>query len=933
MAITNKLPDGSTWNSFVLQNVTEDQTVTVTFAPDLNDDGIPDKYQTVTVLTSTDGDGTVSPQKNEVALGGNAVFTVTPGAGQALYQIKNGESVLYTNNDPQDVFDGTYTYSNVMVGTTLTFVFGVDTDGDGIPDMAETWYTISMEHDANTAISSTGVPGTDANSIRIKAGNSAVFNFSANSGYAIRTLTIDGTQYINDGRPKEPEVSWSSYTFTNVNADHAISVTGGVTTGSTPEDLTVPDEYKLSVTPVMVDAAEEGSVTLPPILVIYGHDATIAIEAVADKAVDTIVVGDTTYINDPDYGKAAVTDSESLAEAIDNPEISELSIDSPVLLSGESQINRPITLDGNGETITQSSVGKTFTFTQNSTVNDVVIESTADNTEWHSSYGIQFYTGEHTLNNATLTGGNAGVIVNSATLNLEGTIDVSGNTFGGIEVCKSASDSTARSAMPAGVLNINNATIINSTEEYGKPTIWIDGNTDAEGIVNGADAFTVVEVPHGGTTQKQFYLDAANVKPIRVGDSCYDTLPEAISAVPDGVSTTIELHADVLVTSDAIQIPSGKIIVLDLKGHRIYSNSLPKRVITNAGDLTITGDGIITAEESGASGTGAINNDGTLKILSGTFKGGAGANGAAINNRTGGVLTIEGGTVEGCPRGIQNLGTLTIVDGMFTGTDSYTGSKEGNAVINGPSGIATIKGGTFVGDLNGVSNMDNGNGTLTIDGGKFYSNGSEGSGAIYNGDGNTIYITDCFASVAGESGATFANRGTAVVTGGTFVGDNCNSQTYTINSGQTDSAGCSILLGPDVSVTGTFGALRVVSGTATVEGGTYQVSECDEHASTPFYALYCAGECGEASVDVQDGTFVSLNSAVLCGCPGITNPSHVTIQNGTFTSPESTDVLITRDVGTITLSGGNYSSNIVDYVDDLHEVSEVEGRYQVVAKS
>lgn len=62
---TNKLPEGSTWSKFVLKNVTEDQTVTVTFAPDANDDGIPDKYQIVTVSATTDGTGEVTPSKKK----------------------------------------------------------------------------------------------------------------------------------------------------------------------------------------------------------------------------------------------------------------------------------------------------------------------------------------------------------------------------------------------------------------------------------------------------------------------------------------------------------------------------------------------------------------------------------------------------------------------------------------------------------------------------------------------------------------------------------------------------------------------------------------------------------------------------------------------------------------------------------------------------
>lgn len=95
--------------------------------------------------------------------------------------------------------------------------------------------------------------------------------------------------------------------------------------------------------------------------------------------------------------------------------------------------------------------------------------------------------------------------MNGAKVTLKGTIDVSGNTFGGIEVCKGASLN-----LTAGVLDVTGASIINTTEAYAKPTIWIDGNTEDEGIVVGAEDMTMVEILHGDTIQKQYYLDPAN---------------------------------------------------------------------------------------------------------------------------------------------------------------------------------------------------------------------------------------------------------------------------------------------------------------------------------------------------------------------------------------------------------------------------------------
>ena len=105
---TNQLPQGSTWNKFIIKNVTENQEIRVTFSSDSNSDGVPDKYQTVVVTATADGSGTVDPLKKEIALGDDLTFTVTPGEGQALYQIKNGDEILYTNT-AESPFNGTFT--------------------------------------------------------------------------------------------------------------------------------------------------------------------------------------------------------------------------------------------------------------------------------------------------------------------------------------------------------------------------------------------------------------------------------------------------------------------------------------------------------------------------------------------------------------------------------------------------------------------------------------------------------------------------------------------------------------------------------------------------------------------------------------------------------------------------------------------------------
>ena len=144
--------------------------------------------------------------------------------------------------------------------------------------------------------------------------------------------------------------------------------------------------------------------------------------------------------SNPNFGKAIIEDVEDVQAALEDPDVSEMTLNAALPTTSEIQVDKPMTINGAGNTVTKSEPGKVFTMTKDSTIEDIVIENTADNAEWNSSYGVQFYTGEHTVKDSTFTGGNAGIIANSATVNLEGTIDVSGNTFGGIEVCRSQAD-------------------------------------------------------------------------------------------------------------------------------------------------------------------------------------------------------------------------------------------------------------------------------------------------------------------------------------------------------------------------------------------------------------------------------------------------------------------------------------------------------------
>lgn len=118
-----------------------------------------------------------------------------------------------------------------------------------------------------------------------------------------------------------PEGStWEQFKLVNVTADTTVTVTFAEDTNGND----VPDKYdKVTVTAA---AGENGTVNPTSATVTPGDDVTINILPSEGYAVDEITVGDTTYVNDPNFGKAFATDGAAIEEAATNPEISEVVI-------------------------------------------------------------------------------------------------------------------------------------------------------------------------------------------------------------------------------------------------------------------------------------------------------------------------------------------------------------------------------------------------------------------------------------------------------------------------------------------------------------------------------------------------------------------------------------------------------------------------------
>lgn len=152
-----------------------------------------------TLTTSVVGSGSISldPSGGTYESGTRVALTAYPNSGSTF--------VGWTGVDSSD---GNVASVTMNSARTVTAKFSGSSP-------SQTAYTITASVGSGGSISPSG-------SVSVSAGNSQTFSITASSGYQIQDVEVDGTS----------KGAISSYTFTNVNSNHAISVTFSV--GSTP---------------------------------------------------------------------------------------------------------------------------------------------------------------------------------------------------------------------------------------------------------------------------------------------------------------------------------------------------------------------------------------------------------------------------------------------------------------------------------------------------------------------------------------------------------------------------------------------------------------------------------------------------------------------------------------------------------------------------
>lgn len=203
---------------------------------------------------------------------------------------------------------------------------------------------------------------------------------------------------------------------------------------------------------------------------------------------------------------ANVNNYEELVTAANNADIATINILNDIQLLDTINIGRTITINGNDHEVRWAAATANdglIVSGDSSKVNQLTFHMTSNDGGWEGRYGLQIYdsTGV-TITNITSTGEDGGILINGSEVTLEGTIDISGNEFGGIEVSKGSV------APNNSTFTVSAATFINTSETHNSPTIWVE---NGQGTVVGADTAGLTEFDNTEKGQTFYYVNAANV--------------------------------------------------------------------------------------------------------------------------------------------------------------------------------------------------------------------------------------------------------------------------------------------------------------------------------------------------------------------------------------------------------------------------------------
>ena len=269
-----------------------------------------DQYAATTsyTITVTQGsNGAIAPGTTTVTSGGSQTFTITPATGYKVATVTVDGTAL---SNPVS----TYTFSNVTANHSISATFAANT------------YTITSSASANGSIS----PSPSAT---VNSGGSQTFTITPNAGYTVAGVTVDGTALSSPV---------TTYTFSNVTANHSISATFAAVTYT-----------------ITASAGANGSISPSPSATVNsGASQTFTITPNAGCKVATVTV-DGTALSSPitSYTFSNVTANHSISATFAAGAQSTYTITSSAGANGSISPSPSVTVN--------SGANQTFTITPN----------------------------------------------------------------------------------------------------------------------------------------------------------------------------------------------------------------------------------------------------------------------------------------------------------------------------------------------------------------------------------------------------------------------------------------------------------------------------------------------------------------------------------------------------------------------------------------
>ena len=570
--------------------------------------------------------------------------------------------------------------------------------------------------------------------------------------------------------------------------------------------------------------------------------------------------------------------------------------DGTITTSGNNPVNITFDLNGFTYTVTNPTSGSSGTETNGFQLLQNSIVTFKDGTLF-SELGnivIQNYS-DLTLDDVTIEARNAGYVVsnNCGNINFKGNTSITaGPGHVAFDVCSFAN-------YPGVTVNVDTTGTITGKIEItrsdgnaGEGNLLIKNGT-FEGTISNSDSRAQVEITGGtfssdvsdyipsGMTQDEggkVVVDTSRAV-ASVNGVGYDDLQKAINAAGNG--DTVKLLNNV-VAEKTIKIKTSQSVVLDLDIYKISdSESLTTAttLIENNGTLTITGEGTIDA-----TGSGHLQH--------------------AIQNKTGGNLTVESGTIIGRFEGIHSIGKTVAIKG---GTVSAVAENAAlNMAVHAYGGEVSVSGDTKITGVNTA---------ITVAGSKLSILGN----ASLSGKFGVILLNET------EDNSEGAQPASLTMTGGTIQANGG----FALSGNNLKSAGCSaeITGGSLEQTTGetciywpmegslTVGGNAVVEGGSGIEAkmGTIAIQGSAEIRGTGAYLAdepIANGSQADGSAILVSTQMYGNNAGQYISSPNLT----VTITGGTLQSTQGNAVTVynTEDIqdqtAEVSITGGKLNA-------------------------